>query len=332
MTMMDLVLDIPEQLSWGAEVSPPDLPSGRPIVLVGMGGSAMGAGVGSLAAGAAPQPIVVHRSYGLPAWAVAASALVVGVSYSGNTEEVLSAVAAALDAGLPVAGVASGGGLAGLGEANGFPVVAVPPGLQPRAALGYQASAVVAVLRGAGAVSGGSSQLEEAAETVTAFLGGGEGAGFALGVDLGEALVGRVTIAYGATGPGALAAYRWKTQINENAKMPAWWHEFPELNHNELQGWEALPDLTTRSLGVVFLRDTGDPAPVQRRMDLTREAIEGNVFVAGEVLAQGSGPLARFFTLAATGDVASIVMAQRAGIDPEPVATIERFKVRLAEG
>jgi glucose/mannose-6-phosphate isomerase len=331
MSMMDRVLETPQQLAWGAGVPEPRLPTDRPILLLGMGGSAMGAAVGALAASPDRQ-VAVHRGYGLPGWAVAGGALVIGVSYSGNTEETLSGVEAAIEKGLPIAAVTSGGQLARLAFDAGCPVIEVPTGMQPRAAVGYQASAVVRMLGGAGAVAGGAAALSEAAEVTSLVLGGGDGPGFALGADIADALRGRITIIYGAVGPGSLAAYRWKTQINENGKVPAWWHEFPELNHNEMQSWEALQDLTNRSVGVVFLRDGKDLPRLTRRMDLTWESMQNKVALAGEVLSAGEGPLARFFSLSAVGDVASVRIAEDAGVDPTPVDTIERFKVRLAEG
>lgn len=331
MSMMDRVLEAPAQLEWGAGIDDPELPDDRPIVLLGMGGSAMGAAVGSLAASPDRQ-VSVHRGYGLPGWAVSAGALVVGVSYSGNTEETLSGVEAATAAGLTIAAVTSGGRLADVAEERGAALIRVPSGIQPRAAVGYQASAVTRILSGAGAVADAAGALGEAAEVTASVLGDGDGPGFALGADIADALRGRIVIVCGGLGPGSLAAYRWKTQINENAKTPAWWHEFPELNHNEMQGWEALPDLTTRFVGVVFLRDRGDLPRVARRMDLTWESMTGKVGLAGEVLSSGEGPLARFFSLSAVGDVASVRLAEDAGIDPTPVDTIEAFKVRLTEG
>jgi len=330
MSMMERVLETPQQLAWGAGIPEPDLPSDRPILLLGMGGSAMGAAVGALAVSPAKR-VSIHRGYGLPGWAVSERALVVGVSYSGNTEETLSGVEEAIAEGLPVAAIASGGALARLVAGAGSPVIEVPAGIQPRAAVGYQASAVTRLLGGAGAVEDGAAALTEAAEVADTVLGGGEGPGFALGADIADALRGRVTIIYGAVGPGALAAYRWKTQINENGKMPAWWHEFPELNHNEMQGWEALQEVSSRSIGVVFLRDRHDLPRIGRRMDLTWESMSGKVALAGEVLSLGDGALARFFSMAAVGDVASVRLAEDAGVDPTPVDTIERFKVRLAE-
>lgn len=322
------VLDLPAQLRWGRDVPEPTSQGGRPIVLLGMGGSAMAASVGALAVHA-DVPIVVHRGYGLPSWAPSVGALVVAVSYSGNTEEVLSGVAEAIRSGLPLAGVTSGGEVATESERARFPLVLVPDGLEPRAALGYQVAAVLRVLGGAGAASGVSAQLDEAAAVLDELLGEGDGVAFRVGSDLAAGLEGRVAVIYGGSGPGALAAYRWKTQINENAKMPAWSGEVPEVNHNELEGWGTLTELANRWVGMVFLRDRFDDARIGRRLDLTADVLSGKVTNVGAVYSMGEGPLARFCSLAVIGDIASLMMAETADVDPTPVRVVEDFKVRL---
>lgn len=322
------VLDFPAQLRWGLDVPEPGSQGGRPIVLLGMGGSAMAASVGALAVHT-DVPVVVHRGYGLPSWAPAVGALVVAVSYSGNTEEVISGVAEAIRSGLPLAGVTSGGEVAAESERVRFPLVLVPDGLEPRAALGYQVAAVLRVLGGAGAASGVSAQLDEAAAVLDELLGQGDGIAFRVGSDLAAGLEGRVAVIYGGSGPGALAAYRWKTQINENAKMPAYSGEVPELNHNELEGWGTLTELTNRWVGMVFLRDRFDDARIARRLDLTADVLSGKVADVGAVYSMGEGPLARFCSLAVIGDVASVMMAETADVDPTSVRVVEDFKVRL---
>jgi glucose/mannose-6-phosphate isomerase len=324
--MVERVGELPEQLRWGIDVPEPTVPRDRPIVLLGMGSSAMAASVGALAA---RTPIVVHRGYGLPSWAAGSGALVVAVSYSGNTEEVLSGVVEAIAAGLPLAAVTSGGEIAVEAERALFPCLLVPGGLPPRAAIGYQAAAVLRVLGGAGAVSGVSAQIEEAAAVLDELLGEGDGVAYALGGDLAAGLEGRLAVIYGGMGPGSLAAYRWKTQINENAKMPAYSGEVPELNHNELEGWGVLTELANRSMGLVLLRDRFDHPQVARRLELTDEVLAPKVAKVGAVHSLGEGPVARFFSLAVVGDVASILMTDATGVDPMPVELLEDFKVRL---
>ena len=326
--MIDDILSLPEQLRWGTEIDLDPIRPAGPIVLVGMGGSAMAATVATLAT--SPRvPVVVHRGYGLPEWAPESGALVIAVSYSGNTEEVLSGVDVAISEGLDLAAVASGGRLAEIADDRGLSWVRVPGGLQPRAGVGYQTAAVAAILGAAGQISRVDRDLTEAAETVDALLGGGDGGAFVLGRDIASGLSNLTAVIYGGRGVGATAAYRWKTQINENAKIPAFSGTVPEMNHNELEGWR--PETGDR-FGVLYLRDSGDHPAVARRLDLTGTVLSGSVRRIGEVRSVGTGPLARFSSLAAVGDVASVFMAEDADVDPTPVATLEEFKTMLAKG
>lgn len=327
MTMWELVRGLSDQLRWAVDVDVPQVPDDRPVVVLGMGGSGMAAAVAALAAEGG-RPVVVHRSYDLPSWAVPSGALVVAVSYSGNTEETLSGTRVARDAGLPVVGVTSGGRLRDLG----VPVVAVPPGLPPRAAVGFQAGGALRILAAAGLVGDAPAALEEAADAVDAVLGDGDGPAITLGRDLAEALRHRIPVVYGGFPVGALAAYRWKTQVNENAKRPAYSGEVPEMNHNELEGWAEAAELGIRCVGIVRLRDAGDHPRVARRLDLVAEAVGDRAAFVGEVRSVGEGPLARFFTLAVVGDAASVALAEGLGVDPMPVDLIEGFKRRLGPG
>ncbi|MEN8235702.1 MAG: SIS domain-containing protein, partial [Actinomycetota bacterium] len=274
-------------------------------------------------------PIVVHSGYGLPAWAIDSGAAVLAVSYSGNTEEVLSGVDEAIGAGLPVAGVATGGRLGALANERGLPLMEVPGGLQPRAGVGYQTAATAAILGATGHIADVDGALGEAASTLDDLLGGGEGPGVRLGRDLAAGLGSRTAVVYGGRGVGATAAYRWKTQINENAKRPAYSGVIPEMNHNELEGWH--PG-TSEGFGVVYLRDAYDHPSVAGRLDLTSTVLAGKVTRVGDVRSAGAGPLARFFSLTIVGDLASVAMAEADDVDPTPVETLESFKTMLAKG
>lgn len=328
MTMFDDIMSLPEQLRWGIghEIAP--LRADGPIVLLGMGGSAMAATIGSLAS-TPRSPMVVHQGYGLPAWAADSGASVLAVSYSGNTEEVLSGVDEAISAGLDLSVVASGGRLAEIAGERDLPYVEVPGGLQPRAGVGYQTAAVTAVLGAGGHIANADAALVEAADVVDRLLDGGSGGAVELGRDLGEGLEGRTAVIYGGRGVGSTAAYRWKTQINENAKVPAFAGVVPEMNHNELEGWQ--PE-TSGAFGVIYLRDSADHPSVARRLDLSGTVLSGKVRRVGDVHSSGDGALARFFSLAVVGDVASVAMAEAAGVDATPVVTLEAFKTMLAKG
>ncbi|MCL1692183.1 MAG: bifunctional phosphoglucose/phosphomannose isomerase [Actinomycetia bacterium] len=326
--MFDDIMSLPEQLRWGIghEIAP--LRADGPIVLLGMGGSAMAATIGSLAS-TPRSPMVVHRGYGLPAWAADSGASVLAVSYSGNTEEVLSGVDEAISAGLDLSVVASGGRLAEIAGERDLPYFEVPGGLQPRAGVGYQTAAVTAMLGAGGHIANADAALVEAADVVDELLGGGNGGAVELGRDLGEGLEGRTAVIYGGRGVGSTAAYRWKTQINENAKVPAFAGVVPEMNHNELEGWQ--PE-TSGAFGVIYLRDSADHPSIARRLDLSGTVLSGKVRRVGDVHSSGDGALARFFSLAVVGDVASVAMAEAAGVDATPVVTLEAFKTMLAKG
>jgi glucose/mannose-6-phosphate isomerase len=327
-TILDPVLTLPDQLRWGLDIEAPGVAGDRPIALLGMGGSAMAATVGGLAV-TGDNPVEVHRSYGLPGWAVGSGAAVIAVSYSGNTEEVLSGVDAAIGAGLDMTLISSGGRLEQVAAEHSLPIVLVPGGMQPRAAVGYQAAAVARVLGSSGLIGDSAGALAEAAGVVDELLAGGSGPAVEQGAAIADKIGDRTTIIYGGHGVGATAAYRWKTQFNENAKVPAYAGVVPEMNHNELEGWRAE---TGKPFALAYLLDRDDHPRIKKRLALSAAVIGDAVTDAGSVRSSGDGPFARFFSLAVVGDVASLLVAEAAGTDPTPVDTIERFKVSLEEG
>jgi glucose/mannose-6-phosphate isomerase len=326
-TMRTLIAELPDQLRWAAEMAPPAVPFADEALIVGMGGSGAAGDVAAVFAEAHGRRVAVHKSYGLPGWAAAARPLVIGVSHSGNTEETLSAVEATITEGLPVGTTSTGGALVDVAEEYGIAHVLIPEGPQPRAAIGQLSGAVLRLLESAGVIGATATGLLEAAEVVEGLLAG---EAQQQAEEIAEALSGRITVVYGATGIAATAAGRWKTQINENSKAPAYWSALPELNHNELVGWTAHPGLGGDSVGVVFLSDPGDDDRIGRRARLTRELMEG-VAMAGEVTSHGEGVLARLFSLVVVGDLVSVALAEKAGVDPMPVEVIERLKNRLAD-
>jgi glucose/mannose-6-phosphate isomerase len=327
--MRDLVAEMPEQMRWAAGVAVPPIPSRPEALVVGMGGSGIAGNAAAAVADAAGARVGVHKGYGVPGWAGEARPLVVAVSHSGNTEETLSAVHAALDAGCPVALVTTGGELAALAAEHGLALVEVPPGPQPRAAFGYLAGAVVRVLGAAGILPDRRSEMVESAALLDRALAG---PAQEQAEALADRLAGRATVIYGASAVATVAANRWKTQINENSKAPAFWSELPELDHNELVGWTAYPDWSQEEVAVVALRDPdGESARMARRFDVTLEVMEPQVELAGSVASHGSGTLPRLFSLAVVGDLLSVALAERAGVDPMPVEAIESLKRSLSE-
>lgn len=326
--MKDQIVGLPDQLRWAPALNPGSVEAVPGVILCGMGGSAMAAEVAAMMVVEQGKPATVHRGYGLPGW-VDSQYLVVAVSYSGDTEETRSAVEEASGRGVPIAVVSSGGLLGRLAAENDWPHVKVPGGLQPRAALGYLSAGTMRLLENAAYLTGPQASLEEAAEIVEDIIGDGTGVGAREAEKIAAAVDGRVAIIYGATGMTALAARRWKTQFNENAKWPAFWSELPELDHNEIVGWAGLSEVTRDLTALVWLRDDAEGERLALRAEFTRGLIESDTSFAGEVWSRGSGALARLFSLVSIGDLASLALAERRGIDPVAVERIEELKQRL---
>jgi glucose/mannose-6-phosphate isomerase len=186
------------------------------------------------------------------------------------------------------------------------------------------------MLTGAGALSDPAQALLESANATESLLGSGEpGAGRDLAGSIATALEGRVPIIWGSAGPSEVAAQRWAKQINENAKLPAYYSTMPEIDHNELVGWGSAPAEVSRSAGIVILRDKGETAEISRRFDLTVELLRDQAPFVGEVWSSGESVLARAATAALMGDLVSVLMAEVAGVDPLPVDIITQLKNRL---
>lgn len=329
-----LLRRLPEQLieAWGlAEAAP--LPPGpiRQVAVLGMGGSAIGGDLlRALARDRLPVPVEVVRGYALPAW-IGPEALVVAVSYSGDTEETLSAFEAALARGAAPLVLTGGGELGRRARGRGLPLIELPAGFPPRAALAYLFLPLLRVLERVGLALLEPGELAEAAELLGALgdeLGPGRPEAENPAKALARWLHDRLPVVYGTDGLSGPCAYRWKTQLEENAKVLAVAGVLPELGHNELTGWAGDP-LAGRC-AALFLRDAGDHPRVARRIALTR-AIVDRAAESREVWSRGRGRLARLLSLVATGDWVSLYLAALRGVDPWPVETIEALKRQLEE-
>ena len=302
------------------------------LALGGMGGSAIaGDLVFALAAGRLPFPVTVVRDYRWPA-AVAPGALAVLSSYSGGTEETLALLAEAEARGVDVVGLTTGGPLGERLSARKAAWRGLPAGLPPRAALGYSVVSLARLLEALGDPGEGVEAWREALEVLeegTASLGPAAPEAGNPAKALARALVGRAVVVHGAYGVTAAVARRWKGQVNENAKMPAFEAALPEMNHNEIVGWQALPHVHAH-YAAVFLADPGDDARVARRREVTAEILEEEGVVTHVVDARGRSPLARALSLVQIGDWTSYYLAVLAGVDPTPIAKIDRLKRALS--
>ena len=328
------VLAIPEHLRdalWKVEsagLDAWDSPGG--LIVAGMGGSAIGGQLARAILGDhASRPLLGARAYGLPPWTTP-DTTVLCASYSGDTEETLACYEAAGVIGARRIVVTSGGKLAAQARADGVPVVPVAGGFQPRAAVAYMTVAVLQIAALCGVGPGMNSELDVAADHLEELVNewGPEGAPDGLAKSLARQLHGTVPVIAGA-GLTTPIAYRWKTQFNENAKIPAYAQELPELNHNEVVGWAAAPEHGRFS--AVFLDDCDTHPRVKARIDLTAQLIAPGAAGVYRVESRGQTTAERVFSLVLLGDLVSVYLAALRGVDPEKVEVVDRLKSTLAE-
>lgn len=301
------------------------------VVVIGMGGSGIaGDVVTAIAAPMLPVPVVVVKSYECPAF-VDSHTLVFAVSASGNTEETLQAAADAADAGATIVAVTGGGRLAQLAASWNAPTIAVPATIpQPRAGLGAMSIPPLVVLDEMGLYRGGQHWIDAAVHQLRLrrddlARAGGSSAPATVARRIGRTL----PLIHGGGAIGAVAALRWKTQVNENAKAPAFWSAQPELCHNEICGWGQHGDVTRQLITAVALRHDGEHPQVGRRFDLVAEMLQEVVADTIEVRAEGDGDLAQLLDLIMFGDHVSLWMAVEAGVDPGPVPILAELKDQL---
>jgi glucose/mannose-6-phosphate isomerase len=251
-------------------------------------------------------------------------------SYSGGTEETLSCYEAAGALGARRVVVTAGGRLAEAARADGVPVVGIPAGLQPRAAVAYMLVSTLEVAAFAGAGPRLRDEVDAAATALGALVeewGPGTDDGN-LAKEVAERMNGACPCIYGA-GLTAAVAYRWKTQLNENAKLPAFAAVLPEADHNEIVGWEGAAD--TGRFVAVFLADEDQHPRTRRRIELTSELISSSGGAVVTVSSRGTAALERLLSVVLLGDLTSVYLAVLRELDPKPVAVIDRLKAALAD-
>ena len=299
------------------------------VVILGMGGSGIAGDVlHAVSAPLSPVPVSVVKNYELPAF-VGEGTLVFAMSFSGDTEEILESATEAAVQGAKVVAVTSGGELERLATGWGAPISKIETDVaQPRAALGALVTPPLVVLERVGLFPGATQWIALALEQLRRRRD----------VLLSEASPAReiarridrtIPVIHGGGALGATAAQRWKTQINENAKAPAFWSTQPELCHNEVVGWGQNGDVTRQVLCLVQLRHTAEHPQVDRRHQLVGESMQEFVADVIEVRAEGEGDLAQILDLMFVGDFVSLEMAFAEGIDPGPISAIDELKAAL---
>ena len=298
-------LNLPQGISASGNISN--------IVIAGMGGSAVGGDLLKTYLRKTDIPVYVNRDYKLPNF-VNENTLVFAVSYSGNTEETLSAFRDAKEKNAQIIGITSGGKLAEECEK----IIKIPSGLQPRASLGYLFFPMLGILHNTNIIRVKNDELNEMMDILKKtdeFNSQGE--------ELSKKLKEKIPIIYASENLAPIA-FRWKTQINENAKMPAFYNVFSEMNHNEIASYQNMD----RKFVAILIRDKYDNERIKKRMDICKGIMEERTDVE-EVHTQGEGLLARIFSTIYLADFVSYYLAIWNRVDPTPVDIIEGLKRKL---
>lgn len=300
------------------------------LLVLGVGGSAIGGDLiqGFLAEGAS-KPVLVQRNYTLPAW-VNRRTLALVVSYSGNTEETLTAAFQAKRRGAQILAVTSGGKLARWAVRNRFPLVRIPGGWPPRAAMGYGAFVPLGLMDRLGWFGRKDPfPVRQAAQEATRYilkkLAPEVPESRNPAKQLASRLQGGLPLLYGASGGWEGVVYRWRTQLEENAKTLAYHHLFPEATHNEISGWGE-PRACMKEIRVLLMTDPAVHPRIRRRMDFTARVArqEGARIIPVEV--PGRSRLARMLKLISLGDFVSVYLGLLYRVDPTPVVRVEALK------
>lgn len=324
--MKQLIANFPQHLSEAAAIyrraniiAPQHFSN---IVISGLGGSGIGASIAlDWVAGQASVPIVINKSYQIPGFANAHTVFI-AVSYSGNTEETLAATKIAIEKGCQIMAITSGGTLAQMATQHNFPVVVIPGGNPPRSMLGYSLIVLLGFFEKLQIIS--FDTVVAACESFSQNLQSGALEAMHQQTEaLAKATANHIPVTYAATGLAGVAT-RWRQQLNENAKLPGWDAEIPEMNHNELVGWAG----GSNKFVVYFLRSSFDLPRNAKRTDIAEERLSGIAKVVA-IHAQGNSPLAQALYLIHFGDWLSYYLSVERKVDIMDIEIIDYLKATL---
>ncbi len=337
--MIDSVIGLPDQIeaAWERSV---DFGSSLgnaagPLIICGMGGSAIGGQMlADLVKGDSSRPVHLERGYRLPEFAGPETPAIC-ISYSGNTEEVISSFHDALARKCPTAVITSGGRLGEEATSAGVSVHITPGGMPPRAALGHIFTPLLKAVSNLGlypiADEEVTSAVRKLRDLVKRYSLGSEPAGNSA-MQLTKKLYGKIPLIYSGDGLLPAVAYRWKCQFNENSKCMAFFNTFAELGHNEIMGWDS-PERLREDFFVIMLSDSEDHSRIRKRMEITYKELEplggGGIWIESDGEKGKRGRLARLFSVLTLGDFTSVYLAVEYGKDPTPIEKIEKIKDAL---
>ncbi|MFH1694667.1 MAG: bifunctional phosphoglucose/phosphomannose isomerase [Patescibacteria group bacterium] len=317
--IQDDIREYTKQFAYEPEVKNSDkLGDFETIVIGGMGGSGLIAG---LLRSLKPElDIVAHHEYGLPTFIKkdASKHLFIAVSHSGNTEETLDFCRTAIEKNFPTAVITSGGKLLELANKKELPYVDLPgDDIQPRMALGYMLRAILKLI-GEDSLYEGVGDLTESLDTEQ-YEGNGS--------ELADTLFKKIPVIY-ASRANQMLAYNWKIKLNETGKIPAFYNTFPELNHNEMNGFDVQDSnrVLSSKIHFIFLRDKDDHPRIKERMDVLEKMYEDRGLEVENVVVRGDNKLEKIFNTLILGDWFSFYIAEKYGTEPERVPMVKEFK------
>jgi glucose/mannose-6-phosphate isomerase len=299
------------------------------VVLAGMGGSALAAVIAQTWL-KLPEPFEIVRGYEAPGY-LDKDSLFIASSYSGNTEETLAALEQAEKQNAQIAVMASGGKLAEIAQTKGYPLALLPGGLQPRHATLASLKALATILDGFRVTKSSADELTAVSEFLKAASASWlptVPASQNQAKKIAQELMGKSAVIY--SGPKLFpAAYKWKININENAKQVAWCNQLPEFNHNEMMGWTEQP--VQKPYGVIEIRSNLEDPRIQKRFEITEKVLSGKRPSPLIIQPEGQSLLEQLLWAITLGDFVSLYLALLNNLNPTPVELIEKFKKALEQ-
>lgn len=325
--MRTLIENFSEQLQHGLEISnntnlQPSNKTFNTVLITGMGGSGIGGTIISELASEVTIPIIINKAYALPSW-VNENTLVIGSTYSGNTEETISAVTAAAEKGAEIAFVTSGGKAGEMAEAHNLNTIKIPGGNPPRSMMAYSLVGMITMLNHYGVTN--INIADEVVNTMN-MLREERSHIESTSLEVAQKLQNKMPIIYAAEGFDGVAT-RLRQQINENSKMLCWHHIIPEMNHNELVGWAG----GNSDMAVLILRNDIDSDKNQQRITINKEIIEKHTQNITEIWSKGDSLFERMVYHIHFGDWISLHLGELNGVDIVEVNVIDHLKSELAK-
>jgi glucose/mannose-6-phosphate isomerase len=319
MDLLDIIRSLPQQIREGVQLGKEVKIKGEfsNIVVTGMGGSGIPGDLLKAVLSGCKLPIIVNKDYSIPGF-VSKNSLVFVISYSGNTEETLSAFKEAQKKRATIVVLTSGGKLRDLARQANLPIVVIPSGLPPRSAVAYLLFPMLVILHNAGITKLDVGEIKSTIESL-------KNAEFdSKAKELANHLQGKIPIIY--SGPQHEAvALRWKQEFNENSKSHAFYNVFSELDHNEITAYQEAKD----TFHIILLRDEREHAQNKKRMDHMKQLLKDRKIPVTEIMLKGLNPLVKIFTAIYMGDLTSYYLAQKYNVDPVDTHIIEDLKKKL---